>query len=160
MVKMRLTTMLAAVLLLGITLGGCSKKVVQPSTLAYAKHDTECLLKDPSGIVTLLVWGEGLDEKSARANAGKKAVEEVIFNNITGNKYNTLAILPAPTARAANREYFNKFFKDNGDYRKYIKSEKPDKSDYAKGNQQVVVPVTVTVEREKLIDKLKKDKIL
>lgn len=160
MVKFRIISLLLAAAMAGMVVSSCSKKVHEPTTLAYADHATECINKDPSGTLTLKVWGQGLDEKSARTNAAKKAVEEVVFTNITGNKFNALAILPAPTARAAHREYFNKFFKDNGGYRKFVRSEKPDKKEYVYGNQQVMVPMIIVVDREKLIDKLKKDKIL
>ena len=145
MVKKFIMTCAAVALMVCAT--GCSKKV-QPTTRAYRSYETECIAKDPSGAVTLRVWGEGSDAKHARENAAKKAVEEVVFTNLTGNRANVMAVIPGPTVRARHREYFNKFFKDGGKYKKYVKAEKPEKEAELNGNQRVVVPVITTVDRE------------
>ena len=71
-----------------------------------------------------------------------------------------MAVIPGPTVRARHREYFNKFFKDGGKYKKYVKAEKPEKEAELNGNQRVVVPVITTVDREGLISLFKKDKVL
>ena len=157
MVKKFIMTCAAVALMVCAT--GCSKKV-QPTTRAYRSYETECIAKDPSGAVTLHVWGEGSDAKHARENAAKKAVEEVVFTNLTGNRANVMAVIPGPTVRARHREYFNKFFKDGGKYKKYVKAEKPEKEAELNGNQRVVVPVITTVDREGLISLFKKDKVL
>lgn len=156
MVKKYLALCVIAILTIAMT--GCTKKVI-PTTMAYRSYDTECISKDPSGAITLRVWGEGADGKEARLNASKKAVEEVTFTNLTGNHANALAVIPSPTARARHREYFNKFFKDGGKYKKYVKAEKPEKAEELNGNKRVVVPVIVTVDREGLITLFKKDKV-
>lgn len=147
------------VIFITTAISSCSKKAI-PTTMAYRSYNTECISKDPSGAITLRVWGEGENGKKARENAAKKAVEEVIFTNLTGNKANALAVIPGPTVRAKYREYFNKFFKDGGKYKKYVKAEKPEKDEELNGNNRVVVPVIVTVDREGLIDLFKKDKVL
>lgn len=145
--------------LLACMFSACSKNVV-PSTLAYrSSYETEIISKDPSGAVTLRVWGEGHDLGAARTNAAKKAVEEVTFSNITSNKATSLAIIPGPTVRANNADYFNKFFKDGGKYKKFVKAEKPEKEEVLNGNKQVVVPMIITVDREGLVKQYKKDKI-
>lgn len=152
------SVILYALALLTLALAACSKKVT-PSTMAYRSYPTECISRDASGELTLRVWGEGADSKQARDNAVAKAVEEVVFSNLTGNKANALAIIPGADVRYKNREYFNKFFKDR-QYRKFVKKENPEKDSELTGNNRVVVPVIVTVDREGLIDRFKKDKIL
>ncbi len=137
---------------------GCSRKTV-PTTLAYRSYDTECIHKDAGGNLTLRVWGEGHNSKDARNEAARKAVEEVIFSNLSGNKASNMPIISSPTARQKNREYFNNFFSKKT-YKKYVKAEKPEKKEYLNGNDRVVVPVIVTIDREGLIDRLKKDKII
>ena len=156
MVRNALAISLLAVLL--CALAGCSKKVM-PTTMAYRTYDTECLSKDASGAITLRVYGTGHDAKSARTDAARKAVEEVTFTNLTGNRANALALLPQPTARTAHGEYFNKFFKDGGDYKKYVKVDKVDDEDLLRGNGRVTAPFIVVVDREGLLKKYKKDKI-
>lgn len=148
---------LCCVILLA-AIAACSKKVV-PTTMAYRSYATECISKDASGDITLRVWGEGVNAKEAKMNAAKKAVEEVTFKNLSGNKANALAIIPGPTVREKHREYFNKFFKDGGKYKKYVKAEKPEKDEELNGNHMVVVPVIVTVDREGLVTLFKKDKV-
>lgn len=157
MVKKIIASLCCLILLAGMT--SCSKKVV-PTTMAYRSYATECISKDASGELVLRVWGEGVNGKEAKMNAAKKAVEEVTFSNITGNKANALAIIPGPTVREKHREYFNKFFKDGGKYKKFVKSEKPEKDEEMNGNHMVVVPVIVTVDREGLVTQFKKDKVL
>ncbi len=140
--------------------GACGKKEL-PSTIAYRSYDTECLGSDPSGRMRLRVWGEGKDQKAAEENARKKAVEDVVFGHITrGNGCNSMPVLDNPSARRIHREYFNKFFKDGGKYKKYIKAEKPEKDARFIGNDRVVQPMEITVDREGLIDRFIKDKIL
>lgn len=156
MVKKYFTLFLVAIVTFVVT--GCSKKVL-PTTMAYRSFKTECISKDPSGALTLRVWGEGADGKEARINAAKKAVEEVTFTNLSGNHANALAVIPSPTARAKHREYFNKFFSNKGKYKKYVKAEKPEKEEELNGNHRVVVPMIITVDREGLITLFKKDKV-
>ncbi|MCH5229968.1 MAG: hypothetical protein J1F12_08270 [Muribaculaceae bacterium] len=139
---------------------GCSKKTAV--TTAYKTYDTECLGTDPSGAQILRVWGSGKDYNQAVENAGKKAVEEVTFNHITNGAgdCNAWPVIDSPVARRNNSEYFAKFFKHKGNYRKYITTEKPDKDKAMIGNDRVVVPVIVTVNRESLRQKFVKDKII
>lgn len=143
-----------------VLLSGCSKKVA--TTTAYKSYDTECLGTDPSGAQILRVWGMGKDYNEAVENAGKKAVEEVTFNHVTNGSgdCNSWPVIDSPVARKNNSEYFAKFFKHKGDYRKFIKVEKPDKDSALNGNGRVEVAVVVTVDREGLRQRFVKDGIL
>lgn len=152
------SVILCSLALLTVALVGCSKKAT-PTTMAYRTYPTECISRDASGTLTLRVWGEGADSKQARDNAVAKAVEEVIFTNLTGNKANALAIIPGTDVRYKNREYFNKFFKDR-QYRNFVKKENPEKDSELTGNNRIVVPVIVTIDREGLVDRFRKDKVL
>lgn len=139
---------------------GSSKPV--SSTVAYQNHPTECIGADPSGSVRLRVWGEGRDEKGAIENARKKAVEEVLFNHITAGseKGHSWPLIDNPSVRRTQSAYFAKFFKDGGNYKKYIKMDKPEKEAFHVGNDKVVVPVEIIVDKEGLRKKMTKDKIL
>ena len=153
----KLTLFIALSLLLCV---GCSKKT--NVTTAYRTYETECLGTDPSGAQVLRVWGSGKDYNAAVENAAKTAVEEVAFNHITNGSgdCNSWPVIDSPVTRKNNSEYFAKFFKHNGNYKKYIKVEKPDKDKAMTGNDRVVVPVIVTVDREALRQKFIKDEIL
>lgn len=143
-----------------LLMGSCSKKVT--STTAYRTYDTECLGTDPSGAQVLKVWGSGKDYKEALENASKKAVEDVTFNHVTNGPgdCNSWPVIDSPVARRNNSAYFSEFFKHNGKYRKYIKAEKPDKDKAVYGNDRVVLPVVVTVDRQGLVEKFTDDKII
>lgn len=147
------------VLVLAVTSCGGKKEVA--STVAYKSYETECLGSDASGSQRLRVWGEGKDQKSAQENARKRAVEDVVFNHITaGRDCDSWPVIDDPTARRVNHEYFAKFFKDGGKYKKFIKAESPDKDARFIGNDKVVQPMLITVDREGLIKQFTKDKIL
>lgn len=142
-----------------LMLGGCKTKQM-PSLMAYQSHETECLGQDPSGRQRLRVWGEGKDASAAIENAKKKAVEDVVFRNITAGtgRCNSMPVLDSPVVRQNNREFFNKFF--SGKYKKFIKGEKAEKIVRYTGNDQVVQEMEITVDREALIDYFIKEKIL
>lgn len=146
---------------IALAMASCGKKVV-PTTAAYHSYETECLGTDPSGAQRLRVWGEGKDRNAAIENARKKAVEDVVFNHITAGSgnCNSWPVIDNPTARRTHHEYFAKFFKDGGKYKKFIKAEKPDKDTKMVGNDKVVQPVEITVDREGLVNQFIKDKII
>lgn len=158
---MRKLFVLVAVAVIVISLASCASKKPLSSTVAYTPHPTECIGSDPSGLVRLRVWGEGKDRDDACENAKKKAVEEVLFSNITAGpaKGNSWPLIDNPSIRRTHSDYFAKFFKKGGAYKKYIKAEKPEKDNNFTGNDKVVVPVEITVDKENLRQRLIKDKI-
>lgn len=156
----KLLIIFAAAAMLLVT--SCGSKKPVPSTIAYTSHATECLGQDAVGAQRLRVWGQGKDFKAAQEDARKKAVEEVTFNHVTAGagNCNSWPVIDNPTARRTHHEYFAKFFKDGGKYKKYIKAEKPSKSDAVYGNDCVVVEMEITVDREGLQKRFTKDHIL
>ncbi len=140
---------------------GCGHKTL-PSTAAYSRHETECLGSDPDGHQRLRVWGSGRDASAAREDARKKAVEAVVFGNIvsgSGN-CNSWPVIDSPAARRVHSEFFAKFFKNGGKYKKFVKAEKPDKSERLEGNDMVVQPMEITVDRAGLVRYFTKEHIL
>lgn len=150
------------VIVIGFIMTSCSSQKPTASTVAYTDHATECIGVDPAGYLRLRVWGEGKDKKSAQEQAKKKAVEEVSFKNITAGteKGHSWPIIDNPGIRRTQSAYFVKFFKDGGEYKKYIKAEKPGKEEFFMGNDKVVVPMEITVDKESLREKFIKDGII
>lgn len=140
-------------------LWSCKTKEI-PSTVAYTPNETECLGMDPSGAVRLRVFGVGKDNKTAAENAKKTAVETVLFTHVSGAGVNLWPVIDNPSVRRSKRLYFDKFFKDGGEYKKYIKAEKKSDDKTWRGNDRSVQAMEIIVDREKLINKLTKDKIL
>lgn len=157
---MRILKIFISVLLL-IILFACGKKTV-PTTAAYTSHEIECLGTDPSGAQRLRVWGEGKDAKAAQESARKKAVEAVLFGHITAGsgQCNSWPVIDNPTTRRTQHEYFAKFFKDGGKFKKFIKAEKAREEKRFTGNDKVVQELEVTVDREGLLKQMTKDKII
>jgi len=150
------------VAVLSIALFSCSSKKMQSTVPYQATYPVECVTQDPSGVQVLRVWGKGLDADKAVEAARKTAVETVLFSYITRGtgKFNSLPIIDNQTIRRAHSEYFAKFFKNGGDYKKYVKTVKANKDDRLEGGNLVVVETLLQVDRPALIKKMKKDHII
>lgn len=90
--------------------------------LKAQSYETECINVEQDGSQTLRVWGEGRNRGDAIEQAKKNAVYEILFRGVQkGNKgYNLRPIVTEVNARERYRTYFDTFFKDGGDYRKYV----------------------------------------
>lgn len=85
-------------------------------------YKTECLGIELDGSQTVKAWGNGRNWFDAIKQAKKNAVNDVLFNGIYEGKQDCekKPILTEVNARSKYEEYFNNFFKDNGDFIKYI----------------------------------------
>lgn len=144
------------------TLSGCSQKVSNSG--AYYTYKTQCLGVELDGSQTLLAWGEGRNKSDAVEQAKKNAVRDVIFNGIReGNSAcDQRPLLNVPNAKDKYEEYFNIFFADGGEYKKYIsmadeKFRSRNKEKYKYGRK---MSVTVRVDRAGLKKRLKEDGVL
>lgn len=154
---MRFNCIILLMLLLSTTL------VAQSSGL-FADIETECLGVELDGSETLRVWGVGRNKQDAVEQAKKNAVQHVLFVGVRkGNKgCNTKALLLEVNAEQKYQYYFNLFFKDGGEYLKYISME--DKRSFSnqkkKNKVQSMYGVTVRVLRSELRQRLIDDHIL
>jgi hypothetical protein len=94
-------------------------------------------------------------------------VRDVLFSGIVAGKpeCQVKPVLAEVNVREKNETYFNKFFADGGEFRKYIslRDEKVARRfsrDKQKARDQVNRSVIVRVDRPGLIEKMKKDGIL
>lgn len=143
--------------------GACAGK--RPATTAayIADRTVECLGQDAGGAQRVRVWGRGRDFGAAKADAAKTAVEAVMFGYITAGAGNCNAwpvIDNEGAARRANPQYFDKFFRNGGKYKKFVKSERVSRSEAHYGGDGVAVMMEITVDRAKLVRQLSKDHIL
>lgn len=153
-----LTVLVTATLL---TSCGSKEKVVQ--TAAYREQPTECMGKAMDGTLTLKVWAKGTSRMEAIREAKKKVIGEVLFQGITGSgDCNTYPVVDTPNARSKFESYFQKFFQDNGGYKKYVEEvEKRSEADSFQGaGSQQVWGVVLKVDRPELVKRMKKDKII
>lgn len=134
------------------------------TTGTYYNYNTSCIGVENDGSQTLLAWGEGRNKTDAVEQAKKNAVSDVIFKGINdgNNACSRVPLLNVPNARQRYEEYFNIFFADGGEYRKYISMA--DEKSGSRNNQKYQygrkVNVTVRVLRSELKKRLQDDGLL
>ena len=133
-------------------------------TGAFAQ-ETECIGKEMDGSLTLRVFGTGRNRTDALEQAKKQAVYDVLFKGVTkGNTdYNMRPVMTEVNARERYQDYFDIFFMDRGEYRKYISMEdkRAGSTRVIKRNyRDVTVGVTVRVLVPQLRARLKSDGLL
>ena len=109
--------LLIAILVVITTIGYAKK----PST-TYYEYETECLGVAQDGSQTLIAWGAGRTRDDAKQQAMKNALNDVIFKGIrSGNELcNTKPLIFEANAREKYEDFFNFFFSENGDYKKFV----------------------------------------
>lgn len=102
-------------LLVCLTASAKSNKVLYKSTVRFlgSEHD---------GSVTLRVVGYGRNRVDAKEQAQKDAVYIIVFDGIknVGSKSILRPIIDGVNAHEKYQEYFDNFFADNGEYKKYV----------------------------------------
>ncbi len=134
------------------------------SLVAFENMPIECLNVELDGSQTLRVYGKGRNRTDAIEQAKKNAVREVLFNGIkSGNGgCNTQPIMLEVNAAEKYEYYFNVFFKDRGDYRKFISMEdqRTNTKKHGKSDTQAYYAITVRVLRPELKQRLIDDGII
>lgn len=135
-------------------------------TVAYSKSEPICIASELDGSYTLRVEGRGKNASDAYDEAGKQAVYAVLFTSVrwpNGPQKNIEPIFyMKQRAYEMNRDYFNAFFSEDGDYKKYItmKEKRSQTSIYNRTNAQVVCNTTVCVYYSQLRERLIADGII
>lgn len=150
--------------LLAVMLIACNGKKAVTHTSSFYTPETECLGKSMDGTQTLRVWATGNDKKDAIKQAQKKAVYEVVFTGITAGvgDCNAYPVVDEANARQKYEDYFDGFFSDSGDYKKFVKiadDEKEAMSAYKSGGRENF-GIIVSVDRAGLRKRLKNDGII
>lgn len=140
----------------------CGSKKPAVQTAAYRDHATECLGKQADGTQLLKVWAKGTDRADAVREAKKKAIEEVLFKGISAGDTECSAypVVDAPNARQKFETYFNKFFKDSGNYKKYVEEVDKDLRNSFQGVGTQTWGIVVKIDRNALKKRMQKDKII
>lgn len=160
--KRPITTILGAMLVSTLALTGC--KTTATSVTPYLPDIVECMGVEHDGSQTLRVSGTGRNKADAIEQAKKNAVREVIFKGIRQGKQgcNMRPIVNEVNAEERYEEYFNIFFADGGEYRKYISmaDERNNSHDKAQAKTFVKYTITVRVLRSELKARLKTDHVI
>lgn len=154
---------LSALLIMGAMLfvGESSKKTSQ----AYYDYKSQVIGTELDGSYTIRAWGRARNKMDAYEQARKTAVYDVIFNGVESANSTIDPLKPLlleVNAKEKYEDYFNKFFRDNGDFEKYvsIKEKRIGSTKYKKTDTQTMAQVTLCVYRSELKAKLIEDGIL
>lgn len=153
-----------AVALLSCAIAGCGKKATVMQAPAYTNMSTVCLNQNGDGSLTVRAWGRGTNQADAIEQARKNALTTVLFDGFpTGVQgAERLPLVTEVNARERYDYYFTPFFKDGGQYRKYVKENKKSGESRMKGETKSMegYGVVLDVDRAALKAQLIKDGIL
>lgn len=143
-----------------MVLYGCKSK---QSTAGNYSYKTECLGNSLDGSQTVKAWGSGRDKEEAIEQAKKQAVSDLLFNGIIEGKSvcENRPIVGEVNARAKYNTYFNAFFADNGDYKKFVSiDEKKNSYQIIKARERVTYGIVLNLQIDELKQKMISDEIL
>lgn len=150
--------------LISIVLISCNS---QKKIAGNYSYKTECLGIEMDGSQTVKAWGNGRNRFDAIEQAKKNAVNDVLFSGIYEGKQDCekRPVVAEVNARQKYETYFNKFFANDGEYKKYVslKDERIGQKvsrDRKGARQSVTHGVVVRVLRTELKQKMIEDGIL
>lgn len=150
--------LLVAALALGVS--ACKTPQVIDSVYAGSTFEIECMGVDHDGSQTLRTWGSGKNKAQAMETAKKNAIKAVLFKGInagTGDCDKRPLIFEA-NAEEKYESYFNRFFADGGEYKKYASMVDEKRTSRLKSSNSaieswgVVVRVDRAALRQRMID--------
>lgn len=137
------------------------KKAADPF-LINSKPEVVCMGSELDGSVLVRSYGVGKNKKDAIKQLEKNAIFAVLFDGIRAGREDCSPrpLVTEVNARERYRKYFNKLFRDGGDYKKYIKhndTPKKSKSQYQSSSKETFYTMPITVNIPKLQKHLDKD---
>ncbi|MBQ8224933.1 MAG: hypothetical protein IJZ86_06255 [Bacteroides sp.] len=141
-----------------LLLCGCKSS----SIYAHRFTEVECMGVELDGSQTLKTYGLGKNKADALEQAKKNAVRAVIFKGIVAGKEgcNMRPLVTEVNAEEKYEEYFNIFFMDGGEYKKYISMKDGKQKNITKSKESVSCSVIVQVLRSELKKRLKEDNVI
>lgn len=130
----------------------------------YARTSVRCLGVELDGSQTLRVQGYGRNRSDAKEQAMKNAVWAVIFDGIRDGVEgcNLRPLVTEVNAKERYEDYFNIFFMDNGEYKKYVSLRDTRRMSRGRAKDKVgySYDLTVRVLRAELKARLKADNVI
>ena len=143
------------IILLMVALGfiSCSQKVVAPMA-SYVASSTTYMYDGGDGSITVRAQGFGRTKSEALKNASKSALRDVIFEGVTisDNALLSRPLVTSPNAKQKHEHFFNNFFKDGGEYERFVNLEnrKQFSDEIYENSRQFKVSATMCVLRSDL----------
>jgi hypothetical protein len=135
------------------------------SSQAFYNYDSKIISTELDGSYNIRAFGRGRNAVVAYDEARKQAVYDVLFNGVQSNNSRVSSLKPLMlevNARERYEDYFNAFFADGGAYRDFtnLHDTRALTENWHNNKLQVLVQVSVTVDRQGLKKKLIEDNIL
>ncbi len=145
-------------LILACILGACT------TVSTVQQQEPMCLGVELDGSQTVRSFGIGRNENDARQQAQKNAINAVIFTGIRSgvDGCNTKPLIFEVNAREKYESFFNDFFKDGGDYTKFVsyRDTKSASAQRSRTNAQFKISLALRIDRAGLKEYLIKNNII
>lgn len=142
----------------------CFTCVDAQTKTVYARCTVKCMGVELDGSQTLRVQGYGRNRTDAKEQAMKNAVWAVIFEGVREGVQgcNLRPLVTEVNAKERYEDYFNLFFADNGEYKKYVSLRDTKKRSGGKSKDKLgyAYDLTIRVLRAELKARLKADNVI
>lgn len=131
------------------------RKKAETATIEW-RYELECVGIGVQSSYLVKVWSYSKNAKVAVEQAKKNAVHGIVFKGFAGSGQkcpSQKALAPQVGVEEQQKEYFSKFFKDGGDYMKYVSVSGDAVPDVVKVGKEYKIGIVVSV----LKDPLRKD---
>ena len=121
---------------------------VSYNSVATANNTATKFMKmDGDGSITVRAGAQGRNYNDAWDQACKRAVREIIFKGIEvpGNAFMSKPLITEVNAEEKYQDFFNVFFMDKGDYRKFVTTEDKRVGSTVETKADAMVKQTLTI---------------
>lgn len=149
MKRLLFIAVIASMILAGFT--ASAKRVTKISAFT-PQHRTTFLRDNMDGTIVVRVVSDGKYRQSALHNAAKYAIRDLLFEGIQNpeNKLMERPLIGELNAKEKYEDFANEFLKAGGDYAQFfdrVKDRKKNTNVKSKGNSQLRITTTVTINR-------------
>ncbi len=141
-----------------------STNLCMQAQTVYARTSIRCMGVELDGSQTLRVQGYGRNRSDAKEQAMKNAVWAVIFDGIKEGVggCDVRPLVTEVNAKERYEDYFNLFFSDNGEYKKYVTLRDTKRMSGGKSKDKLgyAYDLTIRVLRPQLKARLKEDNVI
>lgn len=135
------------------------------STQAFYNYESRIISSELDGSYNIRAFGRGRNAVVAYDEARKQAVYDILFNGVQSSNSRISSLKPLMlevNAKEKYEDYFNVFFADGGLYRKFtnLHDTRIITENWHNDGLQVLVQVSITVDRKAIKQKLIDDNIL
>ena len=147
--------------ILSVVLTSCGVRTTQ----AFYNYESRIISSELDGSYNIRAFGRGRNAVVAYDEARKQAVYDILFNGVQSSNSRISSLKPLMlevNAKEKYEDYFNEFFVDGGLYRKFtnLHDTRIITENWHNDGLQVLVQVSITVDRKALKQKLIDDNIL